>query len=105
MSESFSKLVENEKLRDNVFGKVVNEYKLTVEMVLKITGEERLCERFKKFSRKLNRRYPVLFQVGMEQVQLLKEFRSKQESGDPAESLAPMLLSINCVSTGLGWTG
>ena len=105
VSESFSKLVENEKLRDNVFGKVVNEYKLTVEMVLKITGEERLCERFKKFSRKLNRRYPILFQVGMEQVQLLKEFRSKQESGDPAESLAPMLLSINCVSTGLGWTG
>ena len=105
VSESYSKLVENEKLRDSVFGKVVDEYKLTVDMVLKITGEEQLCERFKKFSRKLNRRYPILFQVGMEQVQLLKEFRSKQESGAPSENLAPMLLSINCVSTGLGWTG
>jgi phosphoenolpyruvate carboxylase len=105
VSESYSKLVENEKLRDTVFNMVVAEYNLTVEMVLKITGEEQLCARFKKFSRKLNRRSPVLFQAGMEQVQLVKEFRSREEGDDPLEGLVPLLLSINCISAGLGWTG
>ena len=84
---------------------VVAEYNLSVEMILKITEEEELCERFKKFSRKLSRRSPVLFQAGMEQVQLVKEFRSKEEGDDPLEGLAPLLLSINCISAGLGWTG
>jgi phosphoenolpyruvate carboxylase len=105
VSESYSKLVENEKLRDTVFGMVVEEYNLTVKMVLMITGEEQLCERFKKFSRKLNRRSPVLFQAGMEQVQLVKEFRSREEGDDVLEGLVPLLLSINCISAGLGWTG
>ena len=105
VSASYSRLVENEKLRDTVFGMVVDEYNLSVEMVLKITGEEQLCERFKKFSRKLNRRSPVLFQAGMEQVQLVKEFRNREEGDDDLGGLVPLLLSINCISAGLGWTG
>ena len=105
ISETYSNLVENETLRATVFGMVVAEYNLSVEMILKITEEEELCERFKKFSRKLSRRSPVLFQAGMEQVQLVKEFRSKEEGDDPLEGLAPLLLSINCISAGLGWTG
>ncbi len=105
VSESYSKLVENEKLRSTVFNMVVAEYNLSVEMVLKITGDEQLCERFKKFSRKLSRRSSVLYQAGMEQVQLVKKFRSREEGDDPLEGLVPLLLSINCISAGLGWTG
>ncbi len=105
VSESYSKLVGDEKLRKTIFNMVVEEYNLSVEMVLKITGEELLCERFKRFSRKLNRRAPVLYQAGMEQVQLVKEFRSKEEGDDPLNHLIPLLLSINCISAGLGWTG
>ncbi len=105
VSESYSKLVDDKKLRKTIFNMVVEEYNLSVEMVLKITGEEQLCERFKRFSRKLNRRAPVLYQAGMEQVQLVKEFRSKEEGDDPLNHLIPLLLSINCISAGLGWTG
>ena len=39
--------------------------------------------------------------AGMEQVELVKNFRA---SGDE-EQLVGLLLSINCVSAGLGWTG
>ena len=59
------------------------------------------CARFRKFSRKLNRRSGALMKAGMEQVELVKRFR---QSGDEGE-LVGLLLSINCVSAGLGWTG
>ncbi|MFT5426608.1 MAG: phosphoenolpyruvate carboxylase [Gammaproteobacteria bacterium] len=104
VAESYSKLVEDDKLRETIFGMVVEEYNLTAEMILKITSEEQLSERFKKFSRKLHRRSPVLHQAGMEQVMLVNQFRSSAKEDD-FEELLPLLLSINCVSAGLGWTG
>ena len=81
------------------------EYERTVEIILKITEQEKLCTRFKKFGRKLTRRTGVLHQAGMEQVRLVKKFREKGEEGDQLEELVPLLLSINCISSGLGWTG
>jgi phosphoenolpyruvate carboxylase len=83
---------------------IFDEYNLTKDIILKITGEEKLCQRFKKFSRKLNRRSPVLHQAGLEQIKLIKEFRQKNKR-DSSDDLIPLLLSINCISSGLGWTG
>ncbi len=105
VSKSYSELVSDTKLRDTVFAMVIDEYNLTVEMILKLTGEDKLCERFKRFSRKLQRRAPILHQAGMEQVQLVNEFRNRNKDDDPLEDLIPLLLSINCISAGLGWTG
>ncbi|HIF50487.1 MAG TPA: phosphoenolpyruvate carboxylase [Thiotrichaceae bacterium] len=105
VAKSYSELVEDEALRDTVFNMVMDEYKLTIEMVLKLSGEEKLCQRFKKFNRKLNRRIPVLHQSGLEQVKLVEAFRGRAEGSDPLEGLVPLLLSINCISAGLGWTG
>ena len=105
VAKSYSELVADKAIRDNIFNMIVEEYNLTVEMVLKITGEDKLCTRFKKFSRKLSRRSPVLHQAGLEQVQLVEQFRNRKEDDDPIEHLIPLLLSINCISAGLGWTG
>jgi phosphoenolpyruvate carboxylase len=102
--KSYSNLVENETVRENIFGMIIGEYNLTKDIILKITGEEKLCQRFKKFSRKLNRRSPVLHQAGLEQIKLIKEFRQRNK-GDSSDDLIPLLLSINCISSGLGWTG
>ncbi len=105
VARSYSELVEDKAIRDQIFNMILEEYKLTIEMVLKITGEEKLCTRFKRFSRKLNRRSPVLHQSGLEQVKLVKEFRNRPKDADPLDDLIPLLLSINCISAGLGWTG
>ena len=103
--EAYSNLVENKTERKNIFNMISAEYNLTKEVVLNITSEEKLCQRFKKFSRKLNRRSPVLHQAGLEQIKLIKEFRQRNENGDNIDDLIPLLLSINCISSGLGWTG
>lgn len=101
VAEAYADLVEDETIRNTIFSMVKEEYDLTHKWVLQITGEEKLCTRFRKFSRKLNRRSSVLMKAGMEQVELVKNFRA---SGDE-EQLVGLLLSINCVSAGLGWTG
>jgi len=101
VAEAYANLVEDETIRNTIFSMVKEEYDLTHKWVLQITGEEKLCTRFRKFNRKLNRRSSVLMKAGMEQVELVKNFRA---SGDE-EQLVGLLLSINCVSAGLGWTG
>jgi len=105
VAQSYSELVADKAIRDQIFKMIVDEYNLTIEMVLKITGEEKLCQRFKKFNRKLNRRVPVLHQSGLEQVKLVEEFRKQSDETDLEKGLVPLLLSINCISAGLGWTG
>jgi phosphoenolpyruvate carboxylase len=104
VAEKYAELVEDETLRNTVFSMVKDEYARTVEQILNITGEEKLCKRFRKFSRKLSRRNNVLQQAGLEQVMLVKKFRSSAKE-DNFEELVPLLLSINCISAGLGWTG
>ena len=104
VAQAYANLVEDESIRNNIYGLVKEEYDLTHKWVLQITGEEKLCVRFRKFSRKLNRRSGALQQAGLEQVMLVKAFRSSEQE-DSFEELVPLLLSINCVSAGLGWTG
>ena len=75
-------------------------------MVLQITGEDQLCDRFPNFKRHFFRRIDALNQVGIEQVELVKKFRSEEfDDQDKQEVLVSLLLSINCVAAGIGSTG
>ncbi|MGB1800903.1 MAG: phosphoenolpyruvate carboxylase [Gammaproteobacteria bacterium] len=105
VSEAYAGLVKNKKLRQQVFGMVTEEYELTCKMVRKVTGEKKLGTRFRKFNRKLQRRNRILNGVGMEQVCLVEQFRSAKNEKEANDDLVSLLLSINCVSAGLGWTG
>lgn len=105
VSEAYAGLVKDKKLRQQVFGMVTEEYELTCKMVRKVTGEKKLGARFRKFNRKLQRRNRILNGVGMEQVCLVEQFRSAKNEKEANDDLVSLLLSINCISAGLGWTG
>ena len=105
VASAYADLVADEQVRKHIFGMIKTEYDLTREIVLNITGEKVLCERFKRFSRKLNRRSTILHQSGLEQVKLVAQFRGQKGEDDLLRHLVPLLLSINCISAGLGWTG
>ncbi len=98
---SYAGLLNDAETRDKFHLKIISEYELSVEKILLITGESKLAERFPRFSRKLDRRGDILKQVGLAQVELVKRYREQ----DKQEDLVALLLSINCVSAGLGWTG
>ena len=85
---------------------IVAEYELTVSHVLLISGSEELASRFPRFRRKLARRAEAIRQIGYEQISLIKEFRGSAGNGESRmDGLVPLLLSINCIATALGWTG
>ena len=98
---SYAGLLNESDTRDKFHLMIVREYELSMEKILLITGETRLGERFPRFSRKLERRGDILRQVGLAQVELVKRYREQGKQ----EDLIALLLSINCVSAGLGWTG
>jgi phosphoenolpyruvate carboxylase len=105
VARRYAELVPDSKLRDIIFATIEDEYHRTVRITLDITGDKELAARFKRFSRKLNRRYDILHQAGLEQVQLVRRYREKTDNRQQLTDLIPLLLSINCVSSGLGWTG
>lgn len=106
VAEKYSQLVTNEDYRKNILSDIKTEYELTCKMLLQITGEDQLCDRFPNFKRHFFRRIDYLNQAGLEQVELVKKFRSEENSNDPKQDvLIPLLLSINCVAAGIGSTG
>ncbi|MGH8547443.1 MAG: phosphoenolpyruvate carboxylase [Methylococcales bacterium] len=106
IAKEYSELVTDLEIRQQIFSMIESEYHLTVEQVLQVSDSNLLAERFPRFRRKLTRRLPTINLIGREQVRLIKHFRSLPED-DPArrKALVPLLMSINCIATGLGWTG
>lgn len=106
VAEKYSELVTNKEYRETIFSDIKSEYERTAKMVLQITDEDQLCDRFPNFKRHFYRRIESLHQVGIEQVELVKKFRSEEiDKQHKHDVLIPLLLSINCVAAGIGSTG
>jgi len=102
----YAELVPDAGLREEIFALVQSEYERTCANLLRVTGEARLGTRFPNFRDRMARRLPVLDQVGREQIRLIRRTReAKGAGGVRKDDLVPLLLSINCVAAGLGWTG
>jgi phosphoenolpyruvate carboxylase len=101
LARSYAELVDDPGLRDSIFGRIEREYRLTCEMVLRVSGDAVIAERFPQFRRRLQRRLTTLNQVSREQVGLLRQFRA----GGDEEVRNALLLTINCAAAGFGATG
>ena len=101
IAREFAQLVAEPEVRDPIFRAIEQEYRLTCDMVLRISGGAELAERFPQHRRRLARRLQTMNQVSREQVQLLRRLR---QGGDEDVRTA-FLLSINCAAAGLGATG
>ncbi|MGH6932652.1 MAG: phosphoenolpyruvate carboxylase, partial [Dongiaceae bacterium] len=89
-----------------IYTMIEQEHGRTVASVLRLVGTAQLAERFPQYRSRLARRLPIINRVGRTQVDLIRRSRSVQKGGKAAEKdLVPLLLSINCVASGLGWTG
>ena len=101
IAREYAGLVADTDMREQIFSQVEQEYRLTCEMILRISGDAQIAERFPQYRRRLTRRLKTINQVSREQVQLLRQWRSTG-----AEDVrTALLLSINCAAAGLGATG
>jgi phosphoenolpyruvate carboxylase len=101
----YAGLVPDTRVRDTIFSMIEQEFELTVAMILKITGAERIAERLPQFRARLARRLPSINQVGWQQIELLRMYRQAQSEEDRHRIQVPLLLSINCIAAGFGSTG
>jgi phosphoenolpyruvate carboxylase len=107
VARRFAGLVPDKPLREEIFGLVEAEYHRTVTMVLRVSGARELLARFPNYRDRLARRLPLLNRAGLQQAELLRRVRvcASHPAADHSADLVPLLLSINCVAAGLGWTG
>lgn len=104
-AREYAGLVPDARVREAIFPMIEDEYRRTVEVVLHLTGDREVAERFPQFRRRLTRRLPTLNQVSRQQIELLRRFRAAEGGKAPDEYLGPLLLSINCIAAGFGTTG
>lgn len=97
----YAGLVEDEAVREPIFARIAEEYRLTCEMILCISGDAGIAERFPQFRRRLARRLKTINEVSREQVHLLRAHRAESSE----EVRTALLMSINCAAAGLGATG
>jgi phosphoenolpyruvate carboxylase len=105
IARAYADLVPDTQLREAVFTQIETEYRLTVEMVLKVSGGAELAERFPQFRERLARRLPAINQVSRQQIELLRLYRTASADQERRGYLVPLLLSINCIASGFGATG
>ena len=98
----YAGLVDDRSVRERVFERISAEHDLTVRHVLSITGEDGIAERFPGFRRRIGEARPLIERCNAWQVNLLRHYRD-----DPTREATrvPLLLSMHCIATGLGWTG
>ncbi len=101
IAREYAGLVEDEVVREHIFSQVAEEFRLTCEMILRISGGACIAERFPQFRRRLTRRLKTLNEVSREQVHLLRAHRT----GTSEEVRTALLMSINCAAAGFGATG
>jgi phosphoenolpyruvate carboxylase len=105
IARDYASLVEDEGVRDMIFAVIEQEYRLTREMVLKVSGGREIAERFPDYRRALSARLPAVNEVSRMQVELLRRFRGAGSDAERDAYKSALLLSINTVAAGLGATG
>jgi phosphoenolpyruvate carboxylase len=105
IARDYAGLYPDAASREAVFAMIEEEFRLTCEMVLRITGEREIAERFPNYRARLAHRLPVINQVNRGQVELLRRFRACENEEAREAYKSNLLLSINCIASGLGATG
>ena len=105
IAREYASLVADAAKRDEIFGLIEEEFKLTCDMILRISREREIGERFPAYRARLAHRLPTINQVNRDQVELLRRFRACGPDEAMESYKSNLLLSINCIASGLGATG
>jgi phosphoenolpyruvate carboxylase len=101
IASRYAELTPDKVLRDQIFGRIKQEWTDSIEMLLNITKQSSLLEKNPLLDRSIRNRFPYLDPLNHVQVELLKH-RSKS-GGDLM--LQGIQLTINGISAGLRNSG
>lgn len=106
IASQYASMIKDDTIRKRIFSQVEAEYKLTSELILKITNQNEILDNVPVIQESIRLRNPYVDPLSYLQVQLLQELRSiREEGGDDQVLLREVLLTINGIAAGLRNTG
>lgn len=106
IAKEYAGMIADSTVRDRIFTQIEDEYKLTSEMILSITGQDEILDNVPVIQESIRLRNPYVDPLSYMQVQLLAELRAlRAKDEDDPELLREVLLTINGIAAGLRNTG
>ncbi|HLG23041.1 MAG TPA: phosphoenolpyruvate carboxylase [Candidatus Manganitrophaceae bacterium] len=106
IAQHYAELVADPVLRKTIFGKIQEEHALTVEMIRRVTQSKAILENDPALRRSIQLRNPFIDPIHYIQVKLIRALRSgKMNSKEREKLIHTVLLTINCIATGMRNTG
>jgi phosphoenolpyruvate carboxylase len=102
IASRYAALVEDEELRAKIFGRIRDEWRASIDALLRISGNDKLLQGNPLLERSIQNRFPYLDPLNHIQVELLKQHR--RNAGDP-KVLRGIQLTINGIAAGLRNSG
>ena len=102
IARGYASLVSEERIAERFYNRFKEEFLLSVDTILKITGQKELLDNDPFLKESIDHRKPFTRPVHEIQIETLKRLRG----GDKDKDLIPILLStINCIAAALRNTG
>lgn len=106
IARKYAEMLQDDEIRTRIFTLIEEEFELTKNMILAITGQEDILDNVPVIQESIRLRNPYVDPLSYLQVQLLTELRAKRaKDEDDAELLREVLLTINGIAAGLRNTG
>lgn len=106
LMRAYAQLVDDDGVREHVYGVIEAEFDRTRRMVEKVFGAELLARR-PRLSRVLKLRQPGLEILHRRQIELLRRWRGDERTDDVASdpTFIELLVTVNAIASGLRTTG
>jgi phosphoenolpyruvate carboxylase len=103
----YASLVEDEEVREEIFGTIAAAFELSCQWLMIITGQQELLENDPVLQRSVRQRNPYVDPLNFIQVSLLRRLRALPNPDGPEgqELMRAIFLTINGIASGLKNTG
>lgn len=106
IAKEYAGMVKDREVEQRIFTYIDQEYDLTSELILEITGQKEILDNVPVIQESIRLRNPYVDPLSYLQVQLLSELRAlREKEEDEPELLREVLLTINGIAAGLRNTG
>lgn len=106
IAKRYTTMIKDQKIAERLYAMMEQEYKLTCDMILEITGQEEILDNVPVIQESIRLRNPYVDPMSYMQVDLLSELRSmREQQQDDQTLLREVLLTINGIAAGLRNTG
>jgi phosphoenolpyruvate carboxylase len=117
IAAAYAGLVEDAAVRDTILGRIREEHSAALEALGRLTGSAVPGTRFPMMQQRCRALGPQLDRINRLQVALLRRARAEPRTeprtgprtglraGPGARTTVPLMQTMNCIASGLGWTG